>query len=87
MSPPLRDLKLTDRIRAAAGAPWRLWRRSMHTRVITTVVVLSATVIGCVGWLVMRQITDGLVKGRVAQSIAEARSETSYAQLRLSSAS
>lgn len=59
----------------------------MHTRVITTVVVLSAIVIGCVGWLVMRQITDGLVKGRVAQSIAEARSETNYAQLRLSSAS
>lgn len=64
----------------------RLWRRSLQTRVITMVVVLSALVAGGVGWLVLNQISNGLVRGRTEQAIAEARSETNYAQLRLSAA-
>jgi two-component system, OmpR family, sensor histidine kinase MtrB len=63
-----------------------LWRRSLRTRVVTAIVVLSAVVVGSVGWMVMRQIRDGLVKGRVDASVAEARTETSTARERLGSA-
>ncbi len=63
-----------------------LWRRSLRTRVVTAIVVLSALVVGSVGWMVMRQIRDGLVKGRVDASVAEARTETSTARERLGSA-
>ena len=60
-----------------------LWRRSLRTRVVTAIVVLCALVVGSVGVLVIRQISDGLVKSRVAASLAEARSETSTARDRL----
>jgi two-component system sensor histidine kinase MtrB len=49
-------------------------------RVVTAIVVLSALVVGSVGVMVMRQISHGLVKGRVDASIAEARTETSTAK-------
>ena len=62
------------------------WRRSLRTRVVTAIVVLTALVVGSAGWMVLRQITDGLVKGRVEASIAEARTETATARERLGSA-
>ena len=62
------------------------WRRSLRTRVVTTIVVLSALVVGSVGYMVMQQITSGLVDSRVKASVAEARSETDTARDRLSSA-
>ena len=70
--------------------PWHslpsFWRRSLRTRVVTAIVVLCALVVGSVGFLVMRQISDGLVRSRVNASLAEARSETSTARDRLSQA-
>jgi two-component system, OmpR family, sensor histidine kinase MtrB len=63
-----------------------LWRRSLRLRVVTAIVVLSAVVVGSVGFMVMRQISDGLVKGRVDASVAEARTETSTARELLNSA-
>jgi two-component system sensor histidine kinase MtrB len=54
--------------------------------VVTTIVILCAVVVGSVGWLVMRQISDGLVKSRVDASVAEARTETATARERLGSA-
>jgi two-component system sensor histidine kinase MtrB len=62
------------------------WRRSLRTRVVTAIVVLCALVVGSVGWLVMRQIADGLVSSRVDASVAEARTETATARERLGSA-
>ena len=62
-----------------------LWRSSLRTRVVTAIVVLSALVVGSVGVMVMRQISDGLVKGRVDASMAEARTETDTARGLLSS--
>ena len=53
---------------------------------MTAIVVLCAVVVGSVGWLVMRQISDGLVKSRVDASVAEARTETATARERLGSA-
>ena len=64
----------------------RFWRRSLRGRVVTAIVVLSAVVVGSVGWLVMRQIADGLVSSRVDDAVAEARTETATARERLSSA-
>ena len=63
-----------------------LWRRSLQARVVTTIVILCAVVVGSVGWLVMRQIADGLVQSRVDASVAEARTETATARERLGSA-
>ncbi len=73
-------------VRAWPRSALHVWRRSLRTRVVTAIVVLSALVVGSVGWMVMRQITDGLVKSRVDASVAEARTETATARERLGSA-
>ncbi|MGH3413256.1 MAG: MtrAB system histidine kinase MtrB [Marmoricola sp.] len=62
------------------------WRRSIRVRVVASIVVLTAVVVGSVGYLVIRQISDGLVSSLVSSSLAEAASETNGAQNRLSSA-
>jgi two-component system sensor histidine kinase MtrB len=62
------------------------WRRSIRTRVVVTIVILGAVVAGSVGWLLVQQISDGLVDSKVAASRAEATSETSFARQQLSSA-
>ncbi len=94
LRPPERsDDRLLTRLVRLPAAVARLprstlsfWRRSLRTRVVTAVVVLSALVVGSVGYMVMSQISDGLVSARVNTSIAEARSETATARERLSSA-
>ena len=73
-------------LRRAPRSALSFWRRSLRTRVVGAIVVLSALVVGSVGVLVIRQITDGLVKSRVSTSLAEARSETATARERLGSA-
>jgi two-component system sensor histidine kinase MtrB len=71
------------RLRRLPGDALSLWRRSIRTRVVVATVVLSALVAGTVGWLVLRQITDGLVNSRVGASVGEATSETDNARDRL----
>jgi two-component system sensor histidine kinase MtrB len=71
------------RLRALPTSALSLWRRSIRTRVVVATVVLCALVAGTVGWLVLRQITDGLVQSRVSTSVAEATSETDNARDRL----
>ena len=74
------------RVRRAIGDALTLWRRSIRTRVVGTIVVLGALVAGSVGWLLIRQISDGLAQSRVDASVAEAVSETASARQRLGSA-
>ena len=74
------------RIRRAVAAGLTFWRRSIRTRVVVTIVLLGAIVAGSVGWLLIRQITDGLVDSRVSASRAEAVNETDFARERLGSA-
>ncbi|MDP3967367.1 MAG: MtrAB system histidine kinase MtrB [Nocardioides sp.] len=62
------------------------WRRSIQVRVVVSTLVLSAAVVGVVGWLLLHQVADGLVDDRVAASQAEARNETASALLRLGAA-
>jgi two-component system sensor histidine kinase MtrB len=68
------------------GHALAFWRRSLRTRVVVSIVLLSAVVVGTVGLLVMRQISDGLVKSRVAAAVGEAAAETATAAKRLDNA-
>ena len=81
-----RGTELLTRARSLPGSVLSFWRRSLRTRVVTAIVVLCALVVGSVGFMVMRQITDGLVKSRVDASVAEARTETATARERLGAA-
>ena len=87
--PPAGDLTgptLLARVGALPAGALTFWRRSLRGRVVTAIVLLSAVVVGSVGWLAMRQISEGLVSSRVNDSVAEARTETATARERLSSA-
>ena len=64
-----------------------IWRRSIQARVVISTLLLSAVVVSLVGWVLMRQVTDGLVAGKTASSVAEATRGTLDAQRRLSAAS
>src|SRR4051812_49707933 len=88
MSPPGTDGRSRPWtvVRAWPSNALHLWRRSLRLRVVTAIVVLSALVVGSVGFMVMRQISSGLVKGRVDASVAEARTETATARELLGSA-
>src|SRR3954447_4856276 len=88
MSPQRTDgrLRVWALVRAWPNNAVHLWRRSLRARVVTAIVVLSAVVVGSVGFMVMRQISSGLVKGRVDASVAEARTETATARELLGSA-
>ena len=75
----------------SSGGPVRravtIWRRSIQARVVISTLVLSALVVLLVGWVLMRQITDGLVAGKTESSVAEATRGAVDAQRRLSAAS
>jgi two-component system sensor histidine kinase MtrB len=54
---------------------------------VISTLLLSAVVVTLVGWILMRQITDGLVDSKTASAVAEASRGTAEAQARLSAAS
>ncbi|HET7385255.1 MAG TPA: MtrAB system histidine kinase MtrB [Nocardioidaceae bacterium] len=64
-----------------------IWRRSIQARVVISTLLISAVVVTLVGWVLLRQVTDGLVSGRTASAVAEASRATLDAQQRLSAAS
>jgi len=80
-----RPFRIWAHARAWPSSALHLWRGSLRIRVVTAIVVLCALVVGSVGFMVMRQISNGLVKGRVDASVAEARTETSTARELLNS--
>jgi two-component system sensor histidine kinase MtrB len=63
-----------------------VWRRSIQARVVLSTLLLSALVVCLVGWLLLKQITDGLVTSKTESSVAEAARATAEAQSRLSAA-
>ncbi len=79
----------------AAGAPVRqalrrvttVWRRSIQARVVISTLLLSAVVVSLVGWVLLRQITGGLVTAKTDLAVTEAARATAEAQGRLSAAS
>src|SRR6185503_6310694 len=97
---PRRRLQGRDRAVAvsadqAAAAPLRrqvrravtIWRRSIQARVVISTLLLSAVVVSLVGWVLLQQITDGLVRSKTDSSVAESSRATAEAQRRLSAAS
>ena len=76
------DLRWTRKVRFA----WTFWRRSIQARVVVSTLVLSAMVVVLVGWVLLQQVSDGLVDGKTRSSRAEATRGTVDAQRRLSGA-
>ncbi len=69
-----------------APSAWAFWRRSIQARVVVSTLVLSTVVVGIVGWVLLRQVTDGLVDAKAESSVAEATRGALDAQRRLSGA-
>ena len=63
------------------------WRRSIQARVVISTLLLCAVVVTLVGWILLRQITDGLVDSKTNAAIGEANRGAIEAQERLSAAS
>ena len=63
-----------------------IWRRSIQARVVISTLLLSAVVVTLVGWVLLHQVTQGLVESKTASSIAEANRATLDAQNRLTAA-
>jgi two-component system, OmpR family, sensor histidine kinase MtrB len=49
-----------------------LWRRSILTRVVVSTLVLSALVVFLVGWVLLHQVTDGLLDSKRTAAVSEA---------------
>jgi two-component system, OmpR family, sensor histidine kinase MtrB len=64
-----------------------VWHRSIQARVVLSTLLLSAVVVSLVGWVLLQQITGGLVRAKTDSSVAEAGRATAEAQRRLSAAS
>jgi two-component system, OmpR family, sensor histidine kinase MtrB len=73
-----------------AGAPWRAvrsaWRRSLQARVVLGTLLLSALVVALVGWMLLGQVTAGLVEGKRQAALSEAASGFDTAQDQLDAA-
>jgi two-component system sensor histidine kinase MtrB len=72
-------MRLLGPLRRAAT----FWRRSIQARVVVSTLLLSALVVTLVGWMLMRQVTDGLVATRTNAAVAEATRGAYDAQSRL----
>ncbi|MDR7251455.1 two-component system sensor histidine kinase MtrB [Nocardioides sp. BE266] len=59
------------------------WRRSVQARVVVSTLVLSAVVVGVVGWFLIQQTRDGLLQHRVDAAVQEAEGETASAREQL----
>src|SRR6478735_4141892 len=59
------------------------WRRSVQARVVVSTLLLSAAVVGIVGWFLMQQTRDGLLDHRVEAVVQEAEGETEAARAAL----
>lgn len=63
------------------------WRRSIQARVVASTVVLSAVVVSGVGWILLQQTRDGLLRHRAEVVLGEVDAEVADAQDRLEAAS
>ncbi|MGH3306715.1 MAG: HAMP domain-containing protein, partial [Nocardioides sp.] len=78
---------MTDRsLPAAVRRGLTFWRRSIQARVVASTLLLSAAVVGVVGWFLLQQTRDGLLEQRVAAVVAEANNENTEARTRLAAA-
>lgn len=59
------------------------WRRSIQARVVLSTLLLSAATVGIVGWVLLAQTRDGLIRARVDAALSESVTETREARTRL----
>jgi len=73
------------RIALPSRLRWALtfWRRSIQARVVASTLVLSAIVISLVGWFLLQQTRDGLLRHRVDVVVGEVEAEVAATQDRL----
>ena len=57
-----------------------LWRRSIQARIVTGTLLMSAVVVFLVGWVMMTQVTDGVLEGRRDAARLEAGAQLNNAQ-------
>jgi two-component system sensor histidine kinase MtrB len=73
-----------------AAAPWRAlraaWRRSLQARVVLSTLLMSALVVALVGWMLLGQVTSGLIEGKRQAALSEAASGFDTAQDQLDAA-
>jgi two-component system sensor histidine kinase MtrB len=81
------EARAPRRLPRAVRRALTFWRRSIQARVVVSTVLLSAVVICAVGWLLLQQTRDGLLKNRVDAVTAEVADEVKEAQDRLDAAS
>ncbi|MFF0269407.1 MtrAB system histidine kinase MtrB [Kribbella sp. NPDC004536] len=63
--------------------PWRthpkhwpdIWRRSIQARIVTGTLLMSTLVLILVGWVMMSQVTDGVLESRRTSAQAEVRAQ------------
>ncbi|WP_299051145.1 MtrAB system histidine kinase MtrB [uncultured Nocardioides sp.] len=84
---PFADVGRRRRLAESLRTGLTVWRRSIQVRVVASTMVLSALVVGAVGWFLLQQTRDGLLDDRVEAVVAEAGNETAEAQDRLLAAS
>ena len=60
------------------------WRRSIQARVVASTLLLSAAVVGAVGWFLLQQTREGLLDNRVQTVVAETENIKAEAESRLS---
>jgi two-component system sensor histidine kinase MtrB len=63
-----------------------VWQRSIQARVVISTLLLSAVVVSLVGWVLLHQVTDGLVQSKTESSVSESTRATAEAERRLSAA-
>jgi len=63
-----------------------VWQRSIQSRVVISTLLLSAVVVSLVGWVLLHQVTDGLVHSKTESSVSESTRATAEAERRLSAA-
>ncbi len=62
---------------------YRLWRRSIQARVVIGVVVLSSVLASLAGWLLLSQVTSGLLESKQQAALTQAAAGFDTAQARL----
>ncbi|MGI8578723.1 MAG: MtrAB system histidine kinase MtrB [Nocardioidaceae bacterium] len=64
----------------------RLWRRSIQARVVIGTLTLSAILAALAGWVLLRQVTDGLLDSRRQAALTQAAAGVDTAQAKLNAA-
>ncbi len=79
-------LRVQGAARRAAGRVRYAWRRSLHLRVVLTTLVLSATVVSVLGYVLMTRVTTGLLDAKERSAVEETRAGVEETQRKLDAA-